>query len=119
MAIFYQLKGVPDDEAAKIADYLAARPEQFLRALAAEKLNLTEEALSNPITSDLSATYVIVNADRHGHRLVHRRVSYDHAAVLERLRRSSHPQAGFIAAFQQGKHVRHPADRPGAPIFTS
>jgi len=76
-------------------------------------------SVSNPVTSDLRATYVIVHADRHGHRLVHRRVAYDHAAVLERLRRSSHPQAGFVAGFQQGKHVRHPADRPGAPIFAS
>ncbi len=56
MAVFYQLKGVPDDDAAKIADYLAARPEQFLRTLAAEKLNLTEEALGNPITSAVSGS---------------------------------------------------------------
>jgi predicted phosphodiesterase len=74
-------------------------------------------SVSNPITSDLRATYVIVNDDRHGHRLVHQRVDYDHDAVLARLRRSSHPQAHFIAEFQQGKQVRYPAERPGAPIF--
>ena len=39
-------------------------------------------SVSNPITSDLRATYVIVNDDRHGHRLVHQRVYYDHDAVL-------------------------------------
>jgi VIT1/CCC1 family predicted Fe2+/Mn2+ transporter/rubrerythrin len=56
MAIFYQLKGIPEEDAAKIADYLAARPEQFLRTLAVEKLNLSEEALSNPVTSSVSGS---------------------------------------------------------------
>jgi predicted phosphodiesterase len=74
-------------------------------------------SVSNPITSDLRATYVIVNDDRHGHRLTHQRVDYDHDAVLERVRRSSHPAAQFIAEFQQGKQVRYPAERPGAPTF--
>jgi vacuolar iron transporter family protein len=56
MAIFYQLKGIPEDDAAKIADYLAARPEQFLRTLGTEKLHLTEDALSHPITSAISGS---------------------------------------------------------------
>ena len=42
-------------------------------------------SVSNPMTSDLRATYVIVDADRHGHRLTHRRVAYDHDAVIARL----------------------------------
>ena len=56
MAIFYQLKGVPEEDAAKIADYLAANPDQFLKTMAAEKLNLTEDALSNPITSAITGS---------------------------------------------------------------
>jgi VIT1/CCC1 family predicted Fe2+/Mn2+ transporter len=56
MALFYRLKGVPEDAAREIAEFLAARPEQFLRTLASEKLNLTEEALSNPITSAVSGS---------------------------------------------------------------
>ena len=76
-------------------------------------------SVSNPITSDLRATYVVVNDDRHGHRLAHRRVAYDHDEVLARLRRSSHPEARYIAEFQQGKQIRHSADRPGTPIFAS
>jgi VIT1/CCC1 family predicted Fe2+/Mn2+ transporter/rubrerythrin len=56
MAIFYQLKGVPEHDAARIADYLAVNPDQFLKTLAAEKMNLTEEALSNPITSAVSGS---------------------------------------------------------------
>jgi predicted phosphodiesterase len=31
-------------------------------------------SVSNPITSDLRAAYVVVNIDRHDHRIVHRRV---------------------------------------------
>ncbi len=54
MAIFYRLKGVPEDEAMRISELLAANPDQFLQTMAAEKFNLTEEGLSNPIQSALS-----------------------------------------------------------------
>ena len=56
LAIFYQLKGVPEEDSLKIAEYLAVNPDQFLRTMAAEKLNLTEDALSNPITSAISGS---------------------------------------------------------------
>jgi VIT1/CCC1 family predicted Fe2+/Mn2+ transporter/rubrerythrin len=56
LALFYQLKGVPEEDAVKIAGYLAANPTQFLKTMAAEKLNLTEDALSNPITSAISGS---------------------------------------------------------------
>lgn len=56
LAIFYQLKGVPETDARKMADYLAANPDQFLRTMTAEKLNLTEDGLSNPITSAVSGS---------------------------------------------------------------
>jgi VIT1/CCC1 family predicted Fe2+/Mn2+ transporter/rubrerythrin len=51
LSIYYQLKGVPADDANKIAEYLAADETQFLKTMAAEKLNITEDALSNPISS--------------------------------------------------------------------
>jgi vacuolar iron transporter family protein len=51
LAIFYQLKGVPEEDACKMAEYLSADPQQFLRTMTAEKLNLTEDALSNPFSS--------------------------------------------------------------------
>ncbi|MDR3692844.1 MAG: VIT1/CCC1 transporter family protein [Fimbriimonas sp.] len=54
LGIFYQLKGVPHEDATKIVEFLSADPDQFLRTMAAEKLNLTEDALSNPITSAVS-----------------------------------------------------------------
>jgi predicted phosphodiesterase len=74
-------------------------------------------SVSNPMTSDLRATYVVVESDRHGHRVGHRRVAYDHDAVVERCKRSDHPEAGYIASFQRGEHARYAADRPGTPDF--
>jgi predicted phosphodiesterase len=76
-------------------------------------------SVSNPITSDLRATYVVIDDERDGHTLVHRRVAYDHEEVLDQLRRSSHPEAAYLASFQRGEQVRHPANRPGAPVFTN
>jgi predicted phosphodiesterase len=73
-------------------------------------------SVSNPITDDLRASYVIVHADHEGHRLEHRRVAYDRDAFLASVARSGHPAAEFIASFQRGEQVRHPARRPGAPI---
>jgi predicted phosphodiesterase len=76
-------------------------------------------SVSNPMTSDLRATYVLVDTDRHGHRLAHRRVAYDHDAVIARLRAVGHPEAEYIGSFQRGEQVRHPAERPGAPEFAT
>jgi len=56
LAIFYQLKGVPERDVAKIAEYLAADPDQFLRTMAAEKLNLSEEALGTPVASAVTGS---------------------------------------------------------------
>jgi VIT1/CCC1 family predicted Fe2+/Mn2+ transporter/rubrerythrin len=56
LALFYRLKGVPEEDAARIAELLYANPTQFLKTMAAEKLNLTEDALSNPITSAVSGS---------------------------------------------------------------
>lgn len=56
MTLVYQIKGVPEEDARRTAEHLAKDPEQFLRTLAAEELNLTEDALSNPITSAISGS---------------------------------------------------------------
>ena len=63
-------------------------------------------SVSNPITPDLRASYVLVADDAHGHALTHRRVAYDHDEVLARIEKSSHPQAEFLASFQRGEQVR-------------
>jgi VIT1/CCC1 family predicted Fe2+/Mn2+ transporter/rubrerythrin len=54
LSLYYQVKGLPQEDADRVVEHIANDPEQMLRALAAERLNSTEEALSNPLTSALS-----------------------------------------------------------------
>ena len=75
-------------------------------------------SVSNPITDDLRASYVVIHGDRHEHRLEHRRVAYDTDAFLRSLACSGHPEHDYIASFQRGEQFRHPAQRPGAPVIT-
>ena len=63
-------------------------------------------SLSNPVTSDLRASYVVVHVDRHAHRLEPRRVAYDQRAFLDTVDRSGHPAADFIRSFQHGAQVQ-------------
>lgn len=77
---------------------------------------LNSGSVSNPITDDLRASYLIIDADPEGHRVEHRRVAYDHDEVLQRLERSGHPEADYIASFQRGEQIHHPSVRPNAPL---
>jgi VIT1/CCC1 family predicted Fe2+/Mn2+ transporter len=54
MALVLQVKGLPEEDAIRAAEHLSHDPEQFLKTLAAEQLNLTEDALSNPYVSATS-----------------------------------------------------------------
>jgi VIT1/CCC1 family predicted Fe2+/Mn2+ transporter/rubrerythrin len=56
LALFYQLKGVPEDEAKTLAARLIAQPESALRTLGSEELGLSEQAYPNPWIAALSAT---------------------------------------------------------------
>jgi len=56
LALFYQLKGVPEDEAKTLAARLMAQPESALKTLASEELGLSEQSYSNPWTAALSAS---------------------------------------------------------------
>lgn len=51
LSLVYQIKGLPETDADRMAEHLSKNPEQFLKTLAAEELNISEEALSNPVTS--------------------------------------------------------------------
>ena len=51
LSLYYQVKGLPEEDADRVVEHIAKDPEQMLRSLAAERLNSTEEALSNPLTS--------------------------------------------------------------------
>jgi VIT1/CCC1 family predicted Fe2+/Mn2+ transporter/rubrerythrin len=54
LSLYYQVKGLPEQDADHMVEHIAKDPDQMLRALAAERLNSTEEALSNPLTSAIS-----------------------------------------------------------------
>jgi VIT1/CCC1 family predicted Fe2+/Mn2+ transporter/rubrerythrin len=54
LSLYFQVKGLPEQDADHMVEHIASDPEQLLRALAAERLNSTEEALSNPLTSAIS-----------------------------------------------------------------
>lgn len=76
-------------------------------------------SVSNPITDDLRASYAVLHSDRHGHAIEHRRVAYDTDGFMDAIARSGHPASDYIASFQRGEQVRHPAVRPGAPTPTA
>jgi VIT1/CCC1 family predicted Fe2+/Mn2+ transporter/rubrerythrin len=54
LALYYQVKGLPEEDAHKMVNHIANDPEQFLKALASERLGTSEEALSNPMVSAVS-----------------------------------------------------------------
>ena len=56
LALFYQLKGVPKEEAEMLAAHLIAQPETALKILGNEELGLSEESFQNPWTAAISAT---------------------------------------------------------------
>jgi len=51
LSLYYQVKGLPELDADHMVNHIASDPEQFLRALAGERLGTSEEALSNPMVS--------------------------------------------------------------------
>jgi VIT1/CCC1 family predicted Fe2+/Mn2+ transporter len=51
LSLYYQTKGLPEDDAQHMVNHIASDPEQLLRALASERLGSSEEALSNPLIS--------------------------------------------------------------------
>jgi VIT1/CCC1 family predicted Fe2+/Mn2+ transporter/rubrerythrin len=51
LALYYQVKGLPEDDAQKMVSHIASDPDQLLRALASERLGTSEEALANPLVS--------------------------------------------------------------------
>lgn len=62
-------------------------------------------SVSNPLAPDLRASYVMIDASPSATTIEHRRVAYDHAAFIEAVRTSRHPDVEFILDFQRGKRV--------------
>jgi VIT1/CCC1 family predicted Fe2+/Mn2+ transporter/rubrerythrin len=56
LALFYQLKGVPEAEARLLTERLMAQPDSALRTLASEELGLSSESFPNPWIAAISAT---------------------------------------------------------------
>jgi VIT1/CCC1 family predicted Fe2+/Mn2+ transporter/rubrerythrin len=56
LALFYQLKGVPEEEAKTLAKHLISLPETALRTLGQEELGISEESYPNPWLAAISAT---------------------------------------------------------------
>ncbi|HVU45755.1 MAG TPA: VIT1/CCC1 transporter family protein [Terracidiphilus sp.] len=51
LSLYYQVKGLPEEDAIHMVNHIASDPEQLLRALSSERLGASEEALSNPMVS--------------------------------------------------------------------
>ena len=51
VSLYYQVKGLPESDAFRVADHQAKDPEQMLRVLVSERLGTSEEALANPLVS--------------------------------------------------------------------
>ena len=62
-------------------------------------------SVSNPFPPDLRASYAILSCDSQGYTIVHRRAEYDHQAVIEALKRLSHPSEAYITRFMRGENL--------------
>jgi VIT1/CCC1 family predicted Fe2+/Mn2+ transporter/rubrerythrin len=51
LSLYYQVKGLPEEDSQHMVEHIANDPEQLLRALASERLGTSEEALANPWVS--------------------------------------------------------------------
>ena len=56
LELFYQLKGLSEDEARALVSRIAAEPERLVQALAQEELGIAEERAPNPLISAVSAS---------------------------------------------------------------
>jgi vacuolar iron transporter family protein len=55
LSLYYQVKGLPQDDADHFVEHIAKDKEQFLRAIAAERLSTSEDGLRKPAVSAISA----------------------------------------------------------------
>ena len=54
LSLYYQVKGLPEEDADNVVSHIAENSDQMLRALASERLGSSEEALANPLVSAIS-----------------------------------------------------------------
>lgn len=65
-------------------------------------------SVSNPKSSDLRASYVILDSSSAGTSFTHRSVDYDREVFAETVRKSHHPAAHYILSFQRGEVIGNP-----------
>jgi vacuolar iron transporter family protein len=51
LSLYYQVKGLPEEDAQHMVNHIASDPDQLLRALTRERLGSSEDALKNPLVS--------------------------------------------------------------------
>ena len=51
LGLYYQVKGLLEDDALHVAEHIASDPDQMVKALVHERLGSSEEALSKPLVS--------------------------------------------------------------------
>jgi VIT1/CCC1 family predicted Fe2+/Mn2+ transporter/rubrerythrin len=54
LSLYYQVKGLPEEDSEHVVDHIAADPDLLLKALAAERLNTSEDGLKVPWISATS-----------------------------------------------------------------
>ena len=54
LSLTYQIRGLPEEDADRVVEHLAKDKEEFIKALARDRLNMTEEGLSKPMVSAVS-----------------------------------------------------------------
>src|SRR5450631_3983003 len=54
LSLYYQVKGLPEEDSARVVEHLAGDPEMLLKALAAERLDISEDGLKVPWVSATS-----------------------------------------------------------------
>ena len=60
-------------------------------------------SVGNPLAPDLRASYAVLEVSNLGCSVTHRRVEYEHKAVIDAVRQISHPSAEFIISHQLGQ----------------
>jgi hypothetical protein len=60
-------------------------------------------SVSNPLTPDMRASYVILEAGEDGYEVTRRRAAYDVAACMARIDEVAHPAGGFMKSFFRGE----------------
>ncbi|WP_353072388.1 VIT1/CCC1 transporter family protein [Tunturiibacter gelidoferens] len=57
LSLSYQIRGLPEEDAERFVHHLSKNKEHLISALARERLNTSEEALSKPLVSALSGAF--------------------------------------------------------------